>query len=80
MIDIIFRDLRVSVVVIRVLFANVAEAFGQDRDFVYWSIEFLQCLANDFFRSTIAVDVGCVPGIEIAIIGSFEQRQRLLFV
>jgi hypothetical protein len=41
------------------------------------NIELLQCLAHDFFRSTIAVHVGGIPSIQTAIISRFEKVQSL---
>jgi hypothetical protein len=52
--------------------SNGPAAFAKDEDFVARNVELLQCLANDFLRCAIAVSIGCVPGIETTVVGSFE--------
>jgi hypothetical protein len=53
--------------------SNSPAAFAKDEDFVTRNVEFLQCLANNFFGSAIAISIGRVPGVETTVVGSFEE-------
>lgn len=58
-------------------FANDAVAFCQNDEFVSWDGVFFDGFANDAFGGTIAVDVGCVPGVEAFVVCIFQKRESL---
>ena len=40
-------------------------------------IVLFDCLADDDFRGAVAVDIGCIPGVETTVVGGFEEREGL---
>ena len=65
------KDLRV------VRLARSAATFGADDELMARDGELLDGFANQTLGVTVAVNVGCVPCIEPAIVGRFEQRESL---
>ena len=51
----------------------MGKALGHDDDLVAGNLVRFQGFRDDLFRFSVAVDVGCVPCIETAIVGCFEK-------
>ena len=47
------------------VFADGAEAFCQDGEFVAGDVELFDCFADDFFRDAVGVDVGWGTSVEV---------------
>jgi hypothetical protein len=56
------------------LFSNSSETFREDNKLLTWDVIFLDCFANDFFRDSIGVNIGCIPCVESSVICSFQER------
>lgn len=62
----------------RVVDAKVA--LGEDHDAVARDVVLAQRLAEDFLGYPVAVDVGCVPGVDAAVVSVFDEWERSGFV
>ena len=62
-----------------VAFSDGAAAFGADDEFVAGDVVFFDGFADGFFGDPVRVDVGCVPGVEAAVVGGFEEREGFVF-
>lgn len=61
----------------RGLFAHETVAFGQENELVARDRVLFDGGADDAFAFAVRIYVGCVPGVEAAIVGGFEEGERL---
>lgn len=65
LVDIVHRlvDVLESHYLSAVTFADSTAALGADDQLMARDVVFLDCLCDDLLRLTVAVDIGCVPGV-----------------
>jgi len=62
-----------------VAFSDGTAAFSADDEFVAGDVVFFDSGADDGFGGAVRVDVGCVPGVEAAVVGGFQEREGFGF-
>lgn len=60
-------------------FAHGKVAFCDDDDFFTGNVVLLDSFADDLLGSAIGVDIGSVPRVEAAVVGSLDQGQGFAF-
>jgi hypothetical protein len=59
------------------LFSYNTVALGKKDKLVSWDVVFLDCLANDLFRSAIRVDICGIPCVQPGLVGIVQKWECL---
>ncbi len=61
------------------LLTHRSKALGQNNQLMSWDLILLDRLPDYLFGNTVAIHIGCIPGVEAAIVCCLQEGQGLVF-